>query len=254
VSPVQVNGAGPPCTSTSAVDGGANSRNCSAWVSVAVTERVPGEIAPTVSPTATIWSTSTSSVPSVPAAGAGTVAVRTCGGRGVDVGLPSTSFPRTGSSSTSYRISSRAWPAVTAAPWATSNRRTVPAAVALTGTAGSATTVPVTETVLLTLPRTTGTGGELSSSVGAPGPATTPGSGDPPRKASTTRAAAMTAQTSSRSAGNTTVRTTDMHAPYALGYPPVPVRRDRSGRGALDHPVPSWARRECRGWRAVLRA
>ena len=74
--PVQVNGAGPPWTSTSAVAGGESSRNCSAWVSVAVTDRVPGEIEPTGSPTATIWSTSTSSEASRAARGRGHGVVR----------------------------------------------------------------------------------------------------------------------------------------------------------------------------------
>src|SRR4051794_13205452 len=209
---VQVNGAGPPCTSTSAVLGGASNRNWSSWVSVALMDNDPGEIEPTLSPTATTWSTSTSTALSMPPAGAVTVAVFTRGARGVEVGLPSGSVPVTWSRSCSYRISSRACPAVTLDPAGTSSLRTVPAAVALTGTASSATTLPSTETVFVTVARATGTGGEFSSSVGAPGPDAVPAE-SPPRNARTTSAAAMTAQTSSRSAGKTTVRTTDMHAP-----------------------------------------
>ena len=215
---MQVNGAGPPWTSTSAVAGGASSRNWSAWVSGAVIERVPGDTAPTVSPTATIWSTSASTAVRVPAAGAVTVDVRTRGAWGVEVGFPSGSVPVTGGRSSSLRISSRACPAVTAAPALTSTRRTVPAAVALTTTAGSAATAPWTDTVFVTVPRATGTVGEDSSSVGAPGPVgplSAPGS---PRNARATRATAMTIQTSRRRAGNTTLRTTDIQ-----GSPGAPI-------------------------------
>jgi hypothetical protein len=102
----QVNGAGPPWTSTSAVVGGLSSRNCSACDSVAVTDRVLGEMVPTRSPTATSWSTSTSRLLSVPAPGALTVAVRTRGAGRLTVGLPSASVPVTGSRSSSQRISS----------------------------------------------------------------------------------------------------------------------------------------------------
>ncbi|SDY01582.1 hypothetical protein SAMN05661080_02013 [Modestobacter sp. DSM 44400] len=66
VSPVQPNGAGPPCTVTSAVAGAVSSRNWSAWLSGAVADRVPGETEPTASPTATTWSTSASGAVSVP--------------------------------------------------------------------------------------------------------------------------------------------------------------------------------------------
>src|SRR5687767_3284368 len=221
--PPQVNGAGPPCTSTSATAGGASSRNWSAWVSVAVTERVPGETAPTLSPTATIWSTSTSTVVSFPAAGAVTVEVRTSGVWGVMVGFPSGSVPATGGRSCSLRISRMACPALTVDPAATSTRRTVPAAVALTVTSGSATTVPCTVTVFSTVPRPTGTVGEVSWSVGASGPAASVVIPAPPPNASATSATAMTVHTSRRSTGRTMVRTTDMHAPCALGYPSVPV-------------------------------
>ena len=50
------------------------------------------------------------------------------------------------------RISTSACPVVTVTPAGTSSLRTVPAAVALTRTADWATTVPVTETVFVTVP------------------------------------------------------------------------------------------------------
>ena len=65
------------------------------------------------------------------------------------VGFPSASVPATGGRSCSLRISRSACPAVTVDPAATSTRRTVPAAVALTVTSGSATTVPCTVTVFV---------------------------------------------------------------------------------------------------------
>ena len=73
--------------------GGLSSRTCSAWVSVAVTDRVPGEMVPTRVADGDELVHQHVQAAQRAGTGAPTVAVRTRGAGGVTVGLPSASVP-----------------------------------------------------------------------------------------------------------------------------------------------------------------
>jgi hypothetical protein len=205
-SPVQVNGAGPPRSVTSACAGADTRRYCWSGVRVPVTDRVPGATVPTVSPTLSTWSFRVV-IASVPAIGAVTVSRRILGLFSRTVCSPvAGSVVTVGSTGVSCVISSSGAPAATASPFDASTLVTVPARVARAGTAGSATTEPCTVTVLVMVPVDTGTVGSTICADGCSGSSCALMS--VPEKAIFTRATAITAHRIRRMTGKMILRVT----------------------------------------------
>lgn len=203
---VHVNPAGPPVMVTVASPGRFRRRYCCAGSSVPDTENVGGATLPAVAPTDSSWPAMTDRALSVPAAGAVTSSYRKIAG----FGLPSASTLSAGSRSIGTLTLKMMSPSATDEPWVTKILLTVPAAVDLSGTAGSADTVALITTSFVIVPAVAITRGSTTVPVGCAGSASAGRSG---KNASLISAAAMTATRRMRRMGKTHVRAIAMKPP-----------------------------------------